>query len=128
MYYTYLLRCADNSVYTGITTDLARRMREHFSSRTRARYTGAHPPVRPELAFESADRAAASRLEYRIKRLPKPVKEAIIAGRTLEPLRGGIEIGAYRPLVYEAGAWRYAGADAPPEEEAEDGQPIANRG
>lgn len=111
MYYTYLLRCADNSVYTGITTDLARRMSEHFSAHTRARYTGTHRPLRPELAFESADRAAASRLEYRVKRLPKAGKEAIIAGRSLEPLRGVIEPEAYRPLVYEGGAWRYVAED-----------------
>ncbi len=31
MYYTYMLRCQDNSIYTGITTDLERRMKEHFS-------------------------------------------------------------------------------------------------
>ena len=31
MYYTYMLRCKDNSIYTGITTDIERRMREHFS-------------------------------------------------------------------------------------------------
>lgn len=42
-YYTYLLRCRDGSVYTGITTDLARRAAEHFSENTHAAYACAAP-------------------------------------------------------------------------------------
>lgn len=100
-YYTYLLRCADGSVYTGITTDLARRISEHFSARTGARYTAAHRPLKPEIAFESADRAAASRLEYRIKRLPKAQKEQIIRTGSLEPLGSVIRTEDYRAVPFE---------------------------
>ena len=81
-YYTYILRCADGSLYTGITTDLARRFAEHAGGRgsAGARYTASHPPVAFECAFLSGDRAAASRLEARIKRLSRGEKLALIAG------------------------------------------------
>lgn len=81
MWYTYILRCADGSLYSGITTDLARRFREHASGTKKgAKYTKQHPPVRFEAAWQSATRAEASRLEYRLKRLTKAEKEALIDG------------------------------------------------
>ena len=43
MYYIYMLRCKDNSIYTGITTDISRRMKEHFNKEKRcAKYTLTH--------------------------------------------------------------------------------------
>lgn len=43
MYYIYMLRCEDNSIYTGITTDINRRMKEHFSKNKKcAKYTLKH--------------------------------------------------------------------------------------
>ena len=94
-YYTYLLRCEDGSIYTGITTDLERRAAEHFSSRTNARYTRSRRAVRMEAAFRSRGRAAAARLEYRIKRLTHGEKERIIAEKALGPLASVIDAGAY---------------------------------
>lgn len=78
MYYIYIIRCEDNSLYTGITTDLERRMEEHRDRGEKgAKYTKSHPFKKLEVAFESADRVSASKLEYRIKHLPKSKKEKL---------------------------------------------------
>lgn len=80
MYYTYILRCQDNSLYTGITTDLKRRMQEHFSSGEKcAKYTLRHKPQRLEIAWQSENRVLASKLEFHIKKsLSKRQKEELI--------------------------------------------------
>ena len=79
MYYTYMLRCEDNSLYTGMTTDLERRLSEHKSKSERcAKYTLNHTALRFEVAWESATRSSASKLEYNLKRLTKAQKESII--------------------------------------------------
>ena len=85
MWYTYILRCEDGSLYSGITTDLPRRFREHASGTKKgAKYTKRHPPVRFEAAWQSETRSEASRLEYRLKRLTKADKEALISGNLPE--------------------------------------------
>jgi len=80
MYYTYMLRCNDNSIYTGITTDLIRRFSEHQEQKTGicARYTGSRKVLKIEAAWTSENRETASRLEYRIKKLSKKQKERLI--------------------------------------------------
>lgn len=80
MYYTYLLRCEDNSLYTGITTDLQRRMQEHFSGGEKcAKYTLRHKPQKLEMAWGSESRQLASKLEFHIKKsLKKEQKEELI--------------------------------------------------
>ena len=78
MYYPSLLRCKDGSLYVGITTDLSRRFREHQSGIRGAKYTRSHPPLRMEAAWVLPDRAAASRLEYALKRKSHAEKEAAI--------------------------------------------------
>ena len=81
-YYTYILRCADGSLYTGITTDLARRFAQHSGGigRSGAKYTAARKPVAYECAFICPDRSSASRLEAAIKRLSRPQKLLLISG------------------------------------------------
>lgn len=81
MYHLYLIRCADNSLYTGIAADVARRFAEHEGGGPRcAKYLRGRGPL--TLAFSCAvgDRAAASRAEYRVKRLPKARKEQLLRG------------------------------------------------
>lgn len=80
MYYTYILRCQDNSLYTGITTDLKRRMEEHFSGNEKcAKYTVRHKPKKLEMAWQSENRVLASKLEFHIKKnLTKNQKEELI--------------------------------------------------
>ena len=78
-YYTYLLRCTDGSLYAGITTDPERRLREHRGEKGGgARYTRAHPPLGYAALWPQPDRAAASRLEARLKKLTHSEKEAVI--------------------------------------------------
>ena len=80
MYYIYMVRCADSSLYTGIAADLARRMREHAEKApAAAKYTRSRQVVALESAWTAADRAAASRLEYAIKQLPRSKKLELIA-------------------------------------------------
>lgn len=80
MYYTYMVRCYDNSIYTGITTDLERRMLEHEAQNNKsAKYTKRHKIKNLELAWISENKVQASKLEYHIKkRLSKLEKEALI--------------------------------------------------
>ena len=80
-YFTYILRCEDDSLYTGITTDLARRFAEHSGQDGKgAKYTASRRPVLFEAAWESPDRSHASRLEYFLKKLTKQEKERLIQG------------------------------------------------
>ena len=80
MYYTYMLRCEDNSIYTGITSDLERRMEEHFSRNEKcAKYTAKHKTKKLEAVWESENRVFASKLEFHIKKsLTKKEKEELI--------------------------------------------------
>lgn len=78
MYYLYLLKCADNTLYTGITVDLKRRMREHNSSRLGAKYTRPRRPVKLVYSKKFRNRSTASMEEARIKALSRKEKSAII--------------------------------------------------
>ena len=79
MYYTYMIRCKDNSIYTGITTNLEKRMQEHFTKDEKcAKYTKKHTAIKLERAWKSENRVFASKLEYWIKHLSKLQKENLI--------------------------------------------------
>lgn len=77
----YIVRCANDTLYTGIAADVARRMCEHESSARGAKYLRGRRPLRLEFSEAVGDRATASTLEYRVKRLGRAQKEAIIEGR-----------------------------------------------
>ena len=80
MYYIYMVRCADDSLYTGIAADLARRMREHADKApAAAKYTRSRSVIALECVWTAPDRSAASRLEYAIKRLRREQKLQLIA-------------------------------------------------
>lgn len=88
-YYIYMLRCEDESIYTGITTDVNRRMEEHFSKSGKcAKYTFRHNAKKLEKVFETTDRKLASKLEYNIKQLSKLKKETLIKKENLEEILG----------------------------------------
>jgi len=103
MYQTYILRCTDQTLYTGITTDLTRRMQEHFSGNEKcAKYTLRHKPQKLERAWESENRVLASKLEYHIKKsLTKAQKEELIKNPSqLEKFLGNkIECQFYKNIV-----------------------------
>ena len=74
-WFVYLIECRDGSIYTGIAIDVAARYAAHVSGKG-ARYTRSHPPRRLLAAIEYADRSAASKAEYQIKRLSPRDKRA----------------------------------------------------
>lgn len=73
-----MVECADGTLYTGITTDLARRVAEHNTSPVGARYTSARRPVTLVYFKKYKDRSLASKEELRIKKLPKIKKMELI--------------------------------------------------
>jgi putative endonuclease len=74
-WFVYLIECKDGSIYTGIAVDVAARYAMHLAGKG-ARYTRSHPPRRLLAALEYADRSAASKAEYQIKRLSPRDKRA----------------------------------------------------
>lgn len=74
-WFLYLLECSGGSYYAGITTDVQARFQAHATGKG-ARYTRAHPPLRVLGFREYADRAAASRAEWQLKRQPRGRKLA----------------------------------------------------
>lgn len=92
MYYTYMLRCEDNSIYTGITTNLERRMKEHFEKDDKcAKYTRRHTAKKLECAWQSENRILASKLEYAIKHISKEEKEKLIQTKNLSKINKILE-------------------------------------
>jgi putative endonuclease len=75
--YVYLLKCADDTLYCGWTTDLPRRVAEHQAG-TASRYTRSRLPVEVATVVAVADRSAALREEARIKRLPRAAKLRLV--------------------------------------------------
>ena len=97
-WYVYLIECSDGSLYMGITVDLAARFAAHRDGRVRAeerlhvrdgrgaRSMRMHAPVRMLAAEAHPDRSAASKAEYRIKRLTAAAKRAYATTMTPDPL------------------------------------------
>lgn len=73
----YLLECADQSLYCGVTTDLDTRLHKHNQG-TASRYTRARRPVTLAAVRENLEKSAAFKLEYRIKRLRADKKIAAL--------------------------------------------------
>lgn len=73
-----MLRCADNSLYTGITTDLDRRLDEHNGKKSLTRYTRVRQPVQLVYKEVSNSRSSASQREAQIKKLSKAQKEEML--------------------------------------------------
>lgn len=79
-WFVYVLRCSDNSLYTGICTDVTRRLGEHNEGGVKsAKYTRVRRPVILEYQEECIDRSSASKREYAIKKLTRIKKLALIS-------------------------------------------------
>ncbi len=83
MPYVYLLRCSDDSLYCGWSTDLEKRLATHQDGRG-GRYTASRRPVELAVAWETATSTQARSLEGRIKRLTPRSKRKLVAGVPLE--------------------------------------------
>ena len=77
----YIVRCADGTLYTGIATDVGKRVAEHEAGPRGAKYLRGRGPLQLVFSAAAGDRARASRLEYRVKRLSRTQKLALIAGQ-----------------------------------------------
>jgi len=74
----YLLRCHDNSLYAGITTDIERRLAEHNNSKLGAKYTRARRPVALAYQESAVDKSSAAKREYQLRTLSKKKKEQLV--------------------------------------------------
>lgn len=79
-WFVYLLRCSDGTFYTGITTDVQRRLGEHNTGCKGARYTRARRPVALVYQEHCASRAQAARREYEVRKLSHATKESMACG------------------------------------------------
>ena len=79
-YYVYILRCKDNSLYTGITHDLERRLNEHNDGKLSNAYTYKRRPVTLEFYQEFTEPKQAIYFEKKLKNWYKAKKEALIKG------------------------------------------------
>ncbi len=80
-YSVYILRCADDSLYTGVALDVRRRLEEHRSGKRGAKYLRGRLPVDLVFEYVAGARGNALRLEHRVKRMTRREKEDLIAGR-----------------------------------------------
>lgn len=80
IWFIYIVRCADNSLYTGITTDLKRRVDEHNTGAVGAKYTRSRRPVKMVYHERAENRSQASRREYQIKKMSLQSKLKMIEG------------------------------------------------
>lgn len=77
-WFVYMVCCADATLYTGITTDLDKRIKQHNSPRGGARYTRGRQPVSLVYFEQLANRSLASKREYEIKKLTTQEKQLLI--------------------------------------------------
>jgi putative endonuclease len=86
----YIVRCRDGSYYTGITTDLTRRIAEHNSSEGGSKYTRPRRPVTLVYSESAPSRATATQRENQIKKMSVAGKNRLIAGYPVP--RSGISV------------------------------------
>lgn len=80
----YVIKTVDDYYYTGITTDLKRRLEEHLSlGKKTAKFLKAHPPKNLIFSFPLESRSLALKTEYHFKQLPRKRKEEIIQQKTM---------------------------------------------
>ena len=81
MYHFYILRCSDNSLYCGMTSNLDKRLKEHNSSGTKgAKYLRAKKPVVVVYSEQYPDIKTAMKREFQVKKWAKARKEALVKG------------------------------------------------
>ena len=88
-WYVYIIRCRDNSLYTGIATDVERRLADHLANRG-SKYLRGRGPLKLVFKKQVGDKGQALKVESRVKRLPRHKKEALIqTGAGIEALLNG---------------------------------------
>ena len=88
-WYMYVVKCSDSTLYTGVTTDISRRLSEHNSGKRGAKYTRSRLPVSLVYWDEHPDRSTAQRYEAAFKRLSRARKVEIISERVMTLMNDG---------------------------------------
>jgi len=78
-WFVYFLRCNDNSLYAGITTDINRRLHQHNNTKLGAKYTRAKRPVTLAFIETASNKSTASKREYQLRKLTKSQKEQLVS-------------------------------------------------
>ena len=78
IWHVYMVRCSDGTLYTGITSDLKKRIEAHNSGKDGARYTRSRRPVKLVYSEQVKSKSAAAKLEYQLKKLPRLEKIRLI--------------------------------------------------
>lgn len=81
-FFVYMLRCADGTLYTGWTTNIANRLRQHEQGLA-SKYTRARLPLKLAFIEQLSSRSAAQKREFAIKKLSRLEKERLIAAQTM---------------------------------------------
>lgn len=102
MAFTYILRCADDTLYVGHTEDLASRLQLHNEGRGAA-YTAKRTPVHMVYAEEHASVESAVAREHQLKRWSSKKKEALVSGE-----RWALSSYAHKPLKSRGARWSEA--------------------
>ena len=87
-WYVYMVCCRDDSLYTGISNNLTRRVEEHNSHKAGAKYTKSRRPVRLVYYEKVASRSEALRREYEIKKQTRLAKRALAASFQMPSIDG----------------------------------------
>lgn len=82
-WFVYILRCSDNSLYTGITNNIEKRYTAHNQGKA-AKYTRSRTPVKLLATSSKMDRVSAMRLELKIKKQPKEKKLSVLKDKAVD--------------------------------------------
>jgi len=99
-WHVYMVRCDDRNLYTGISTDVQRRIAEHCTGNGKAaKYTRPFSSIDLVYSIPVGDRGMAAKIECRIKKLPKRDKELIVSSRfDRDNLMGFIGLSSVKAL------------------------------
>ena len=93
-----MIRCEDNSIYTGMTNNLEKRIAEHIA-KNGSKYTKSHNAIKLETAWKSKNKSLSCKLEYHLKTLSKHQKEKLIKGEKLVTyLKGKVDCRRYKRI------------------------------
>jgi putative endonuclease len=88
-WYVYIVRCRDGNLYTGIATDVERRIADHLANKG-AKYLRGRGPLKLVFKKQVGKKGRALKVEHKVKRLPRNEKEALIkTGAGIEALLSG---------------------------------------
>ena len=77
-WFLYVIHCSDDTLYTGVTTDISRRIHEHNTSSKGAKYTRTRRPVELVYSVDFDNRSSAQKAEYKFKKLTRTQKDEVI--------------------------------------------------